>query len=100
MTEATTQKLIEELRAVVADAEALIGATAGDLGEHAQAARARVADSVAKARDGIEDLESQLEARTKLLVQDATRYVRENPWQSIGIAAAVGVVLGVMLGRR
>jgi ElaB/YqjD/DUF883 family membrane-anchored ribosome-binding protein len=100
MTEATTQKLLDELRAVVADAEALIGATAGDLGERTQAARAQVADSVAKAQAGIQDLESQLEERTKILVADATRYVRENPWQSVGIAAAVGVVLGVILGRR
>lgn len=100
MTAATTQKLIDELRAVVADAEALIGATAGDLGERAQAARAQVADSVAKAQAGLEDLESQLEERTKLLVEDATRYVRDNPWQSVGIAAAVGVVLGMILGRR
>ncbi len=100
MTEANTQKLIDELRAVMADAEALIGATAGDLGERAQAARSQVADSVAKAQAGLADLESELQARTKALVEDATDYVRENPWQSIGIAAAVGVVLGVILGRR
>jgi ElaB/YqjD/DUF883 family membrane-anchored ribosome-binding protein len=100
MTEATTKKLIDELRAVMADAEALIGAGAGDLGDRAAQARSQVADSVAKAQAGLEELESQLEARTKLLVEDATRFVRDNPWQSVGIAAAVGVALGVFLGRR
>jgi ElaB/YqjD/DUF883 family membrane-anchored ribosome-binding protein len=34
------------------------------------------------------------------MAEDATDYVRENPWQSIGIAAAVGVVAGLLLGRR
>ncbi len=100
MPEANTQKLIDDLRAVMADAEALIGATTGDLGARAQEARAQVADSVAKAQASLEDLETQLQARAKVLVDDAASFVRENPWQSIGIAAAVGVALGVLLGRR
>ena len=100
MTEATTRRLIHELRAAIKDAEALVTATAGDLGEHAKQAREKASASAGRARAGLEELESQLAARAKLMAEDATGYVRDNPWQSIGIAAAVGVVAGLLIARR
>ncbi len=100
MTEATTRRLIHELRDAIKDAEALVAATAGDLGERAKEARDKASESAGRAQAGLEELESQLAARAKAMAEDATDYVRENPWQSIGIAAAIGVVAGLLLGRR
>ena len=100
MSEATTRRLIHELRAAIKDAEALVTATAGDLGENAKEAREKASKSAGRARAGLEQLESQLAARAKVMAEDATDYVRDNPWQAIGIAAAVGVVAGLILGRR
>lgn len=100
MTEANTRRLIHELRAAIKDVEALVTATGGDLGEHAKEAREMASESAGRARAGLEELESQLAARAKLMAEDATEFVRDNPWQSIGIAAAVGVVAGLLLGRR
>lgn len=100
MTDATTRRLIRELRAAIKDVEALVTATAGDLGEHTKEAREKASESAGRARAGLEELESQLAERAKLMAEDATEYVRENPWQSIGVAAAVGVVAGLILARR
>lgn len=100
MTDASTRRLIHELRAAIKDVEALAKATGGDIGDHAKEAREQASESAGKMRAGLEDLESQLADRAKLLAEDATDFVRENPWQSIGIAAAVGVVAGLLLGRR
>ena len=100
MSEASTRQLIDDLRAVVADAEALVTATAHDAGDKARAARERASESVEHARQRIEELESGLRERADQAAEDASRYVREHPWQSIAIAAAAGVVLGVLLGRR
>ena len=100
MTDATSRRLIHELRAAIKDVEALVTATTGDLGEHANEAREKASESAGRARAGLEQLESQLAARAKVMADDATDYVRDNPWQSIGIAAAVGVVAGLLLARR
>lgn len=100
MTEASTRKLINELRAAIKDAEALVAATANDLTGRAKEAREKATESVDKAQAGLEELESQMTERAKDMAQDAAEYVRENPWASLGIAAAVGVVVGVLLNRR
>ncbi len=100
MTEATTRRLIHELRAAIKDVEALVTASGDDLGEHAKEAREKASESAGRARAGLEELESQLAARAKVMAEDATEFVRDNPWQSVGIAAAVGVVAGLLLGRR
>ena len=39
-------------------------------------------------------------SQTKHIAGQADDYVRDNPWTGIGIGAAVGVVLGVLLARR
>jgi ElaB/YqjD/DUF883 family membrane-anchored ribosome-binding protein len=100
MREATTQKLMEDLRTVVADAEALLAATAHDVSDKARGARERATGSVEQARRRLEELEKDIKARAKAAADDASRYVSDNPWQSIGVAAAVGVVIGLLLGRR
>jgi ElaB/YqjD/DUF883 family membrane-anchored ribosome-binding protein len=100
MSEASTRKLMEDLRAVVADAEGLIAATAHDASDKARDARHRAAGSLEQARKRLDDLESELKARAKAVADDTDAYVRENPWRSIGIGAAVGVIIGMLLGRR
>jgi ElaB/YqjD/DUF883 family membrane-anchored ribosome-binding protein len=100
MSQANTRKLMEDLRTVVADAESLLTATAHDVSEKARDARQRASGSVEQARKRLEELEEELTARAKAAAEDAGRYVKDNPWQSIGIAAAIGVVVGLILGRR
>jgi ElaB/YqjD/DUF883 family membrane-anchored ribosome-binding protein len=100
MSQASTRKLMEDLRTVVADAEALLTATAHDASDKARDARQRATGSVEQARKRLEELEEELTARAKAAADDAHRYVKVNPWQSLGIAAAVGVVIGLILGRR
>lgn len=100
MSEVTTHKLMEDLKTVVADAEALMAATAGDASERAHTARQRAAASVANARARIHSLEEQIKARATATAQQADHYVHENPWQSIAVAAGVGAIIGILLARR
>ena len=100
MTEASTRKLMEDLRNVVADAEALMAATAHDASDRAREARSRASESVEQARKRLDQLEGEIKVRAKAAADDANAFVRDNPWRAIGIAAAVGVVVGMLLGRR
>jgi ElaB/YqjD/DUF883 family membrane-anchored ribosome-binding protein len=85
----TTDKLVKDLKAVVGDTEELIKATAGQGGEQIARIRARAEESVRHARERI---------RTAGL--DLDEQVREHPWAAMGVAAGVGVVLGIILGRK
>jgi ElaB/YqjD/DUF883 family membrane-anchored ribosome-binding protein len=85
----TPDQLMQDLKAVVGDAEDLLKATAGQTGERIEKVRARAEESLRVARARMRDAGTQLDEQ-----------VRENPWTAIAIAAGVGLVLGVILGRK
>jgi ElaB/YqjD/DUF883 family membrane-anchored ribosome-binding protein len=94
------QKLVADLKVVVADAEELLRATASQAGEKVAAARERIQASLATAKVKLGDAERALLEKTKVAARATDDYVHDNPWQAVGIAAAVGLVLGVLIGRR
>jgi ElaB/YqjD/DUF883 family membrane-anchored ribosome-binding protein len=96
----TTDKLMQDLRAVVEDAEALVKATAGQAGEKVAEARARAEDSLRQARMRLQDAGLELDARARAAAAAADDYVREKPWQVIGVAAGVAFLVGYLIGRR
>jgi ElaB/YqjD/DUF883 family membrane-anchored ribosome-binding protein len=97
MSVTPTDKLLDDLRRVVEDTEALLAATAGQAGERARDARTRAEDSLRQARDRLEE---EVVGRARDAARDTDRYVHDNPWQSVGIAAGVAFVLGLLLSRR
>jgi ElaB/YqjD/DUF883 family membrane-anchored ribosome-binding protein len=99
-TEVTTDKLLEDLRLVVSDAEELLKATAGQAGETVYKARARAVDSVLAASARIADAGHLAIEQTREAAKAADDYLRENPWTAVGIAAVVGVVIGVLINRK
>ena len=87
--ERATDKLMQDLRAVVGDAEELLKATAGQAGERIEKIRTRAEESVRVARARMKDVGGELDEQ-----------VRENPWTAVGIAAGIGLVLGILLARK
>ena len=100
MQKVSTEKLVSDLQAVVQDAEELLRATAGQAGEKVTAARERAAESVRAARERIDELQEDVTERAQELADTADSYVRKNPWQAVGVAAAAGLVIGLLLTRR
>ncbi len=96
----SADKLMEDLRLVVTDAEELLRATAGQAGEKVAAARARAEGSIDAAKARIAQAGYAAADQTRVAVKATDDYVRENPWTAIGIAAAVGLVVGVLLSRK
>lgn len=94
------KKLMEDLRAVVSDAEDLLKATAGETGERIKAARVKAEESLKAARARMAEHEAALRAKTKEVAGAAENYVRANPWKGVGIAAAAGLILGILVARR
>ena len=96
----TKGKLMEDLRAVVADAEELLKATADQTGERIAAARGKAEESLKAARARLDEQEAALMLKTKAVAKATEDYVKDNPWKSVGIAAAAGLVLGILAKRR
>ncbi len=87
---------IDDLRALVRDAEQVL-ANAGDAaGEQAADLQARMREALDASRDRLHELKAS--AREHLDEYD--EYVRAHPYQSIGVAVAIGALIGVLLGRR
>ena len=99
-SDVTKQQLINDLKVVAADAEALLKATAGQGGEVVAAARAKAEASLEEAKAKMADAQEALLARTKAAAKATDEYVHTHPWQSIGAAAGVGIVIGLLIGRR
>ena len=99
-SDASKQRLVADLKVVVADAEELLRATASQAGEKVSAARERIQASLAASKVKLAEAEQVLMEKTKVAAKATDDYVRENPWQAVGIAAAAGLVLGVLISRR
>lgn len=98
--EVSKEKLVADLKVVVADAEELLRATAAQAGEKVSAARDRIQASLATAKIKLADAERVLLEKSKLAARATDEYVRDNPWQAVGVAAVAGLVLGILISRR
>lgn len=98
--EVSSDKLMRDLRMVLEDAEELLRATAGQAGEKVGEARARAEESIRMARAALGEMGDEALERTREAVASADDYVRENPWTAVGIAAGIGLVVGVLLARK
>jgi ElaB/YqjD/DUF883 family membrane-anchored ribosome-binding protein len=98
--EVSTDQLVADLKTVMEDAEALLKATSALTGEKIQEVRARAEESLRQAKVRLSAVEEEAMRRARELAGAADEYVRDNPWQSVGIAAGIGLVVGMLLSRR
>jgi len=96
----TKEQLIADLNTVVADAEALLKATAGQGGEALAAVRAKAEASLGVAKAKLSEAQAALLAKTRAAAKATDEYVHVHPWQAIGVGTAVGVLVGLLIARR
>lgn len=97
---ASKEKLMEDLHLVMADAEDLLHATANQAGEGVATARARIQNSLKVVKGRLVEAETVVIERARQAAKVTDEYVHENPWQSIGISACAGVIVGMLVARR
>jgi ElaB/YqjD/DUF883 family membrane-anchored ribosome-binding protein len=95
-TTEANQRLVSDLKAVVRDAEELLKATAGQAGEKVGELRNRLAAGLESAKATCQ----RLEEKTVAAARATDRCIREHPYESIGAAFGVGLLIGVLVGRR
>jgi ElaB/YqjD/DUF883 family membrane-anchored ribosome-binding protein len=103
-TQESSQQLKEDLHHLTQTIEELVNATADDYRSNIKELRQRAETRLKETRDRLESRGERLyeETRDSLThqVETCDRYVHDNPWTSVGIGAGVGVIVGLLLGRR
>lgn len=94
------ERLVADLKTLVGDAEELLKATASQAGEHIAVARRKIEQSLIEGKKALADAETTLLKKSKECAEIADDYVRENPWGAVGIAAAVGLAVGLLIRGR
>lgn len=105
------QQLLDEFNTIVAETERLLKAvtpssaaasgTAGESGAVEPAGLgAQLDENLKAARERLEQLEDQVLQRSKAAVAATDSFVRAHPWQAVGVAAGIGILVGLLLRRR
>jgi ElaB/YqjD/DUF883 family membrane-anchored ribosome-binding protein len=100
MTTSQKNKLMEDLQLVIEDAEEMLRMTAKEAGDSAADVRKRVQARMEQAKVELAHIQAAAVAQAKAAGQAADAFVHENPWKSVGVAAGLGLVLGLLLSRR
>ncbi len=96
----TKEKLVQDFKVVVSDAEELLRATASQAGEKVAVAREKVQESLRRAKVKLAEAEEILIDKGKQAARVTDEYVHDNPWSAVGIAAGIGFMIGLLIGRR
>jgi ElaB/YqjD/DUF883 family membrane-anchored ribosome-binding protein len=99
-TLANKEKLVSDLQRVISDAEELMQATAHQTEGKVVELRERISENLRSARHKLADAEETIKEKTKEMARVTDDYVHEHPWRAIGTAAGVGLVIGLLIGRR
>jgi ElaB/YqjD/DUF883 family membrane-anchored ribosome-binding protein len=97
MSPVTKEKIAEDLKVVSKDLQDLLKETASVIGEKATEARAKVVESLKVAQDKLSGLPETNIAKGKDAAAVTDKYVRDNPWNAVGVAVGLGLLLGVGL---
>lgn len=92
--------LINDFHEVVSDADALLKSTANIGGEKLAEVRSKAQQSISLAKERLTEIRADVYLKAKAAAKVTDVYVHDNPWRSVGFAAGVGFVIGLLTGRR
>jgi len=96
-TRAAKDQLVQDMNAVMSDSEQLLRSSASDTTDKAKSIRANLEKSLSSARARLADFQGAAKDQVMATASDVDDYVKGSPWQAIGIAAGVGVLVGAIL---
>lgn len=95
-----TENLLAELKSLADTLEEVLNSSSDKSKAELEKLRTKAENVLKDSRAHLSDAGDRLVHQTKQIAGQADEYVRGNPWAGVGIGAAVGVVLGVLLARR
>jgi ElaB/YqjD/DUF883 family membrane-anchored ribosome-binding protein len=96
----TKDKLVADVKEVISDAELLLRETASDLTGRAKETSAKLATKLDAAKVRLRELEGVAREKVTEGAREADRVIREHPYESIGVAFGLGLLIGILLNRK
>ncbi len=96
----SNDELISEVKSGLRQVEDLLKEAAASTGEKASELRATALTSLKRARERLADVQDIVVERGKAAARATDDYVHDNPWRALGVAVAVGVIIGLIVTRR
>ncbi|SAL24642.1 membrane protein [Caballeronia terrestris] len=93
------QKIIEDIKVLLNDSEELLRLSATLPGEGVDALRTRLRDHVETARNALDDAQANAQSKYRAGIDCTEKYVRDKPWEALGVAAGIGFFLGILISR-
>jgi len=94
------EKLMTDVKTVLSDAETLLKQAASTSGEKAAELRERGMGMLRQAKEKAQDLQDAVVHKSKAAARATDDYVHDHPWQAVGVAAGVGLLIGLLLNRK
>jgi ElaB/YqjD/DUF883 family membrane-anchored ribosome-binding protein len=94
------EALLDDFSAMLTEAEDLLRRAGNETGERAKDLRAQVEAKLLAAKLRLQELEGEAMDRAKSAARVTDDYVHDNPWRVIGVAAAAGFLVGLLMSRR
>ncbi|VVE23106.1 membrane protein [Pandoraea communis] len=89
-----------DIKSVLADAEDLLKQAANTTGERASELSDKALTLLKQAKEKASDVQVVVVEKSKRAARATDDYVHDHPWQAVGIAAGIGVVIGLLLNRK
>jgi ElaB/YqjD/DUF883 family membrane-anchored ribosome-binding protein len=94
------EKLMTDVKTVLSDAEALLKQAASSSGEKAAELRERGMGLLRQVQEKAQDLQDAVVTKSKAAARATDDYVHDHPWQAVGVAAGLGLLIGLLLNRK
>ncbi|MCE4060659.1 YqjD family protein [Pandoraea sputorum] len=94
------EKFMTDIKSVLADAEDLLKQAANTTGERASELSDKALTLLKQAKEKASDVQVVVVEKSKQAARATDDYVHDHPWQAVGIAAGIGVVIGLLLNRK
>lgn len=92
--------VVNDFSNLLSEADSLLKRAGTETGEQARVLQAQVEDKLLSAKLRLQEIEGRAIDSAKAMSAATDTYVHENPWQAVGIAAAVGFLAGILVTRR
>lgn len=96
----TREKLVADMRIVLADTEQLLKAVIGESGEKLAALRPKIEQNLQKAKARLEEFEQAASEKARAAAKATDNYAHEHPWKVAGFSALCGIAIGMLISRR
>ncbi|MBS1205173.1 MAG: hypothetical protein H6R25_2072 [Proteobacteria bacterium] len=100
MSKNNTDDLRAELKSLADTLEEVLSNSGEKSKEELSKLRGKAEQALRDSRHRLSETSDVIAKQTREAAARTDEYVRENPWASVGIGAAIGVALGVLLTRR